>query len=429
MPGLKSAFIALVVAGGSAAACAQAPVPAAQTPAVAAPVSPAHAQAQVPVPHHHPWIEVAPQLVPPPVVHPLFPAEPSDPSPPAPLSDTPDLHWANGPPGYVHDAYFARSAWGARVAVPPSDHPQQWRTEVWSHGPLWFVVELDGAPDQLLCLRWHGGGDGIAREECQAMPAGSARLAYASPPMGSWAGGTYRAELVIVPDADSAMDDGEALATLSFAAGGYGNTIAYIGNESKLPRFPWPPPRFTSKTRIDRQWLVGPDGTLGDAAARLDAAIVQAGYEAPGYYAIPGGFAMATRMEQIEADGTPVDEAQRWSTGLPPPKISSLGDYLSALLSAREGYYRVIVFTFSDQPVAASSVKASEADANDWAPGGADRLPDGVARQPFSSNHRCLVLVYEFRKLAGSNPTANPDGAPPALVHLERSGILAALQP
>ena len=366
----------------------------------------------------------------PPVVLPTPPPEPPDPSPPGQLSDTPDLLWAYGPPGFVHDIYFARSAWGTRIAVPPSDHPQQWRQEVWQRGPLWFVIELDGAPDQLLCLRWMGAGDQVKEEECQAMPSGRARLSYASPYLGTGAARTSRAELVIVPDEDTAMEDGEALATLSFGAGGDTRTAWSITRDtSPLPSFPWPPPRPTSKTRIETRWLVDPDGTLGDAAERLDRALGQARYEPPAYYAIPGGFAMATRMEQIQEDGTPVDDALRWSTEVPPRKIKSLGDYLRALLSAPEGFYRVIVFTFTDRPVATSSVEVSEADALAWGSDGGDRLPDSVASQPFTRQHRCLVLVYEFQKVAGSEPTPHPDGAPPASVHLQRSGISAALQP
>ena len=79
-------------------------------------------------PPEDPRAVAAPQIAQPPVflLPPVGPPPPP-PEPPAPLSETPDLHWADGPPAYVHDAYFARSAWGARIAVPPSDHPLQWK--------------------------------------------------------------------------------------------------------------------------------------------------------------------------------------------------------------------------------------------------------------------------------------------------------------
>ena len=429
MPGWTPLVVVLALLAGAPAVAQDDSDAARKKAAKAAALAEASAHSLL-VPVHHPALsDVASPLLHPPIVLQPSPTDPPDPSPPGLLSDTPDLHWANGPPAYVHDLYFARSAWGTRVAVPPSDHPQQWRNEIWNQGPLWFVIELDGAPEQLLCLRWHGLGNAPVQEECQAMPAGGARLSFAVPSLRDWASGTYGADLVVVPDEDAAMEDGEALASLSFAAGGGSNTVSYIAGDSRLPTFAWPPPRFTSKARIDPQWLVAPDGTLGDAAERLDAAIVQAGYEPPGYYAIPGGFALATRMEQIEADGTPVDAAQRWSTDAPLPRITSLGDYLRALFTAPEGYYRVLVFTFTDQPVAAASVKASDVDAQAWGALGGDHLPDSVASLPFSRRHRCLVLVYEFQKRAGSDATPNPDGAPVASVHLQRSGILAALQP
>lgn len=430
MPRWKPLVALLAALAWSANASAQAPAhPAKKKPAIAASVLASDAQAQVVPRPRDPRTEAAVGLGQPPIVLPMPPADPPEP-PPAPLSDSPDLHWENGPPGYVHDIYFARSAWGARIAVPPSDRPRQWWQEVWQQGPLWFVIELDGAPDQLLCLRWRGGADRIVHEECQAMPSGRARLSYVSPYMGRGPAATHRAELVIVPDEDASMEEGEMLARLSYGAGGDRRTAwAIVSDPAPLPSFPWPPPRPTSKTRIDRQWLVEPGGTLGEAADRLDRALAEARYETPAYYAIPGGFAMATRMEQIEPDGTPVDEALRWSTEVPPRRIESLGDYLRALLSAPEGHYRVIVFTFTDRPVATSSAEVSEADAQAWGSDGADRLPESIARQDFSRQHRCLVLVYEFQKRADSEPTPHPDGSPPASVHLQRSGITAALQP
>ena len=86
--------------------------------------------------------------------------------------------------------------------------------------------------------------------------------------------------------------------------------------------FPWPPPTPTTQAVLDRTLLARNAATLGDVAERLTTALAGLGYSERSFYRAPGGFALATRLEQIEFNGTPKAEPLRWSAGLPPREIS-----------------------------------------------------------------------------------------------------------
>src|SRR3546814_4883585 len=88
----------------------------------------------------------------------------------------------------------------------------------------------------------------------------------------------------------------------------------------------------------------------------------------------------------------------RWSTALPSREVFSLRDYFSALFSAPEGHYRVIVFVVSDKPFATSRGAASREQAAAWLQGGLNLLPAAIANLPVSANHACTALIYQFHK-------------------------------
>ncbi len=195
-----------------------------------------------------------------------------------------------------------------------------------------------------------------------------------------------------------------------------------------IKSFPWPPPTPTTQAELDRGLLVRDGKTLGDVAGRLTKALAGRGYSERSFYHAPGGFVLATRLEQIDLDGTPKAGRQRWSAKLPPREIFSLSGFINALFSAPEGHYRVIVFVVNDQPFSTSGRTASQADALAWVRGGLNRLPPSIAKAPLNGAHDGTALIYQFRKVGQSGAVlANPDGAAPAVQHLERSGVLAAL--
>jgi len=181
---------------------------------------------------------------------------------------------------------------------------------------------------------------------------------------------------------------------------------------------------------MDRSLLArGDHATLGDVARHLDLALARVGYSERSYYAVPGGFAVATRLEQITPDGTPKADPQRWSTTLPEQPVFSLGDYLRALFAAPRGDYRVIVFIVTDQAFATSARIATNAQAEAWLAGGLDRLPRALQAIAFDADFGASALVYQFRKTAHADPpVALDNSAASAARQLDRSGISAALR-
>src|SRR3546814_18857613 len=84
---------------------------------------------------------------------------------------------------------------------------------------------------------------------------------------------------------------------------------------------------------------------------------------------------------------TTLFRSMRWSTAWPSREIFSLRDYFSALFSAPEGHYRVIVFVVSDKPFATSRGAAIREQAAAWLQGGLNLLPAAIANLPVSATH------------------------------------------
>jgi len=199
--------------------------------------------------------------------------------------------------------------------------------------------------------------------------------------------------------------------------------------EIALPNFPWPPPAPSEKMDLPRTKFaaaLGAKPMLSDVSFLLDGALMDADYTEFAYFRAPGGFALVARLEQIEADGTPV-KGQRF---LPPNGDStgfSLASYVAQLFVAPEGFYRLIVFVVSDQPFVASAPAPSVSAAEAWLRQGADRLPPSYYSLPFTSAHRVSALVYEFRKSGKTDVSTLSPGRLDARTHLVKAGLYAAL--
>jgi hypothetical protein len=195
-----------------------------------------------------------------------------------------------------------------------------------------------------------------------------------------------------------------------------------------LPAFPWPPPRYSAYSTIAREWVApGVSPTLGSSARRLETAFDAAGYGERSYYWIPGGFVLVSRIEQIQADAAPVASPARWAVNTPPVK-SGVIDYIRALFNAPPGFYRVIVFTVTDQDFAAANRPPASSEARSWITAGSLRLPETVGKLPYSERHYTTALIYEFERSA-AQPEARvrmPSNSP-GRVHLEKAGLWQAL--
>ena len=179
-----------------------------------------------------------------------------------------------------------------------------------------------------------------------------------------------------------------------------------------LPEFPWPP-KASAYTKVPQQYLLRPQGetVLKDVAARLEFALRSAGYSQTSYYAVPGGFALVSQLEQFKPDGLPVNDRYRWSEEVEVPQVFSL-EYLSDLIKGKIGRYRVIVFAISDDFFSQESGKeVSIEQARTIAIKGANMLPDEVSHLPYTDRHTCTALVYEFEKLHADEPAEFKDNS------------------
>ena len=171
----------------------------------------------------------------------------------------------------------------------------------------------------------------------------------------------------------------------------------------------------------------GPQPTLGSAAQRLEAAFDRAGYGERSYYSIPGGFALVSRIEQIRPDASSVDPPARWAVETATVRAGFI-DHIRALFNAPPGFYRVIVFTVTDQDFAAAGRAPTSAEARAWITSGSLRLPPDVASQPVlgAALHQRADLRVRAPRRSAEAEVRTPSNSP-GRVHLEKTGIWQAL--
>jgi hypothetical protein len=198
----------------------------------------------------------------------------------------------------------------------------------------------------------------------------------------------------------------------------------------RLPEFPWPPPPYSTRLKLDRRLLVAgqPTPSNGSVAARMEQALAANGYTQVSYYAVPDGFAMATQIERIGRDATSAAE-QRWSIQIAPVSLIpfNLDAYLKALLGKDGDSFRVIVFTFTPTPFTTGGQPVPPGEAMAWVERGATALPAALAAKPYGRDTVCTALVYEFRISSQGAALLRPsefDGKQ----HLRAAGILSALE-
>jgi hypothetical protein len=195
-----------------------------------------------------------------------------------------------------------------------------------------------------------------------------------------------------------------------------------------VPAFQWPPPKASEEYVLPRSSFG--DGSrprvFSDVDRILVAALSAGGYTARSYYSVPNGFALATRIEQINDDGTPKIPPARFAIEPEPVSILRPMDYLKALLKGVPGYYRVIVFIVTDTPFQTSGKSPTEAQATEWVSSGVNVLPRAIGVLPFTPDVNCTALVYEFTRKPGADSDATRFDGPgrlDAMTHLVKSGI------
>lgn len=195
-----------------------------------------------------------------------------------------------------------------------------------------------------------------------------------------------------------------------------------------LPKFPWPVPEPSASAPIalhdlmsewkskkyfpahpagapllkaeDEQDFYNKPMRLQHADYALRYLLGQQGYVEISYYAVPGGFAMVTQMEQMQANGRPM-EPGRWDLSGQPVKPFTLASYLRALFQAPEGYYRTLVFVLTTKDVETAGPAMTSESVDELLHDGGQKLPKKLAMRSFTNKFDCTVLIYEFHKRDG----------------------------
>ncbi len=195
-----------------------------------------------------------------------------------------------------------------------------------------------------------------------------------------------------------------------------------------IPAFPFPPPRASASHDLPNALLDFPT-TMDEVDYAISRAIDACGYVEKSYYGVPGGFALVTRLEQIDPrSGQPLDPPDRWSADIRWSGRFSIKEYLQALFFGRRGHFRVFVFLITNQPFYQHDQQVSKAEAEKWLRQGYNRLPSELGRRPYRSEHSCTVLVYEFQTDESGESRLVKLSNFSSHTHLERAGILAQLR-
>lgn len=195
----------------------------------------------------------------------------------------------------------------------------------------------------------------------------------------------------------------------------------------------WPPPMPSTLTNIPAGLFVNtpslPDGhtpSLADVAKLLADALSKSGYTKFAYFYAPFGFAIVTGIEQIQEDGTPLDNDRRWFAE--PAVDFSIAAYLRLLLKAPVGRYRSLIFVVTPHSYPLSDIRLTRYAMSQLLNPGGRQLPDFYENVLFRSPYRADALIYEFEGRAGTDPVLVNPSAIPGILHLKRARILLALE-
>ena len=156
---------------------------------------------------------------------------------------------------------------------------------------------------------------------------------------------------------------------------------------------------------------------------RISEALRATGFDENGLFEVPGGFALATRLERIRDDGSP-DTSERWTDSKALPL--DLTDYLGRLFLSRPGQFRLIAFLLTSQDGLAETGPApSERWARDLYLMGARVLPPRIGELPFAGRN-CHVLIYHFERRRGSTVILYPSTLS-TREHLQKAGLWSKL--
>ncbi|MCL3781172.1 hypothetical protein EMN47_12350 [Prolixibacteraceae bacterium JC049] len=198
-------------------------------------------------------------------------------------------------------------------------------------------------------------------------------------------------------------------------------------SEDMEREFPWPPPNYTTSAPIE-QILLGEVTRLRDVDEVLVKALNDNGYHDKSYFPIPNGFALATRIEQIDKNGISLEKPDRWNLKTVSNLDFNIASYLKALFFSVPGYFRIIVFAITDVDIKQSGMNISRNEAEKWFKGGYTSLPAKIGRIRYDSDYTCTALIYEFRKPENMDPEFIENSMHTGVDHLEKTKLISSLK-
>ncbi len=181
--------------------------------------------------------------------------------------------------------------------------------------------------------------------------------------------------------------------------------------------FPFPPIVGYTQFPIKFDLLKHPK-KLSQTADILEHALHANGYDELSYFNIERGFALLTRIEMINSDGTSIYNSERFSIN----EKASMD--LKDMISPRAGVFRLFGFIVTDVSFQPQLGETDFKKLNALTRLGYNVLPnDG----PTNDNYTCTVVVYEFAADKPNVPLKLRDARLNAKVHLEKSKILSLL--
>lgn len=193
-----------------------------------------------------------------------------------------------------------------------------------------------------------------------------------------------------------------------------------------LPAFTLSPPMpSTQLATLNNALFRRPGASLETVSQQLETELENHGYSS-GFFCVPGGFALMTKLERIRADKKSYPGDARYLTD--PQGLLDLHDGFSlsrvfdALLNADPGRYRMLIFYVTDRPVTPTNQPPTAAILTlpDSAP---DELPLDFDGLPYTAAHRVRVLVYEFARPALGAAPSLVRPTVPTRIHLQRAGL------
>ena len=213
------------------------------------------------------------------------------------------------------------------------------------------------------------------------------------------------------------------------APNGGARPTAPVDSSTQLPDFfPWPPPAPSDRRLLQLSQLGSgtPPDTWGALADRILALVRKARYRSWGFYAAPGGFAVVTRIEQLDQEnGVALAGDQRWASEV---KVAGTS-ILDGIFTVRRprGVYRVIAFVLTTDPRSGGPVTDPAVMlqlARRWGISGALDLPEVLRSNPITRVQRLFALVYEFESAVGGETRVHSPGLWTLDHHFEDAGIV-----